>query len=403
MRQDLVTELIRSLPKQVRKFVVPANDWARKALEVLPEVPNGQLLEALAKTLRELSSVPIQAADFDTSKLPTSLKMTYRIIDAKGKQVALGNDLAALKAQFQDKARGEVANLVQGSNKLERKVTGWDFDELPMVIESDHSGSLLRAFPTLLATPAGVEIKLFATESERRKHHIYGVIELIRQAIKNPADYVKDHLKAEEKLALSSLGYQSVKDYLNDLLGAFAEQEIRKFEPSGLIFTRSEFDSVREVVEAGLIELSFDLMPTMMKCASSAATAQKEISAVKNFDFLAVLNAEKEHIAQLIPKNLIFSSSLVRIRRIPVYLEAIAIRIRKLQEPGSKDSQLWFEVAEAIRFFNSKGGTMPLEPGSAEHLIQARWLIEEFRVSQFAQSLGTSEPVSLKRVQKLLA
>jgi ATP-dependent helicase HrpA len=272
-----------------------------------------------------------------------------------------------------------------------------------MVIESDHSGSLLRAFPTLLATPAGVEIKLFATESERRKHHIYGVIELIRQAIKNPADYVKDHLKAEEKLALSSLGYQSVKDYLNDLLGAFAEQEIRKFEPSGLIFTRSEFDSVREVVEAGLIELSFDLMPTMMKCASSAATAQKEISAVKNFDFLAVLNAEKEHIAQLIPKNLIFSSSLVRIRRIPVYLEAIAIRIRKLQEPGSKDSQLWFEVAEAIRFFNSKGGTMPLEPGSAEHLIQARWLIEEFRVSQFAQSLGTSEPVSLKRVQKLLA
>lgn len=86
-----------------------------------------------------------------------------------------------------------------------------------------------------------------------------------------------------------------------------------------------------------------------------------------------------------------------------MYLEAIAMRIRKLQEPGSKDSQLWFEVAEAIRLFNSKGGTMPLQSGAAEYLVQARWLIEEFRVSQFAQSLGTSEPVSLKRVQKLLA
>ncbi|MEY4989869.1 MAG: hypothetical protein RIS08_95 [Actinomycetota bacterium] len=403
MRQDLVTELIRSLPKQVRKFVVPANDWARKALEVLPEVPSGELLEILAKTLRELSSVPIQASDFDPSKLPTSLKMTYRIIDAKGKQVALGNDLSALKAKFQDKARGEVATLVQGANQLERKVSGWDFEGLPKVIESDHSGSLLRAFPTLLPTPAGVEIKLFATESERRKHHIYGVIELVRQAVKNPADYVKDHLKPEEKLALSALGYQSVKDYLNDLLGALAEEEIRKLEPSGLILNRSEFDSVREVVEAGLIELSFELMSTMTKIASSAAAAQKEISAVKNFDFLAVLNLEKEHIAQLIPKNFIFTSSLARIRRIPVYLDAIAMRIRKLQEPGSKDAQLWFEIAEAIRLFSSKGGTMPLQPGSADHLVQGRWLIEEFRVSQFAQSLGTSEPVSLKRIQKLLA
>jgi ATP-dependent helicase HrpA len=403
MRQELVTELIRSLPKQVRKFVVPANDWARKALEVLPEIPNGQLIELLAKTLRDLSGVPIQAVDFDASKLPTSLKMTYRIIDAKGKEVALGNDLVALKAKFQDKARGEVANLVQGSNKLERKVSGWDFDELPKVIESDHSGSKLRAFPTLLSTPSGVEIKLFATESERRKHHIYGVIELIRQAIKNPADYVKDHLKSEEKLALSALGYQSVKDYLNDLLGSFAEQEIRKLDAAGLIFTRKEFDKVRELVEAGLIELSFELMPTMTKIASNAALAQKEISSVKNFDFLAVLNAEKEHITQLLPKNLIFASSIARLRRIPVYLEAIAIRIRKLQEPGSRDSQLWFEVSEAIRLFASKGGSMPLQPGSGENLVQARWLIEEFRVSQFAQSLGTSEPVSLRRIQKLFS
>jgi ATP-dependent helicase HrpA len=328
--------------------------------------------------------------------------MTYRIIDAKGKQVALGNDLAALKAKFQDKARGEVATLVQGSNKLERIVPGWDFDELPKVIESDHSGSVLRAFPALLASPAGVEIKLFATESERRRHHIYGVIELIRQGIKNPAEYVKDHLKAEEKLALSSLGYQSVKDYLNDLLGAFAEQEIRKLEPAGLIFTRSDFDKTRAVIEAGLIELSFELMPTMLKIASAAASAQREISAVKNFELLAVLNQEKEHITQLTPKNLIFASTLNRIRRVSVYLEAIAMRIRRIQEPGSRDAQLWFEVAEAMRLFAAKGGAMPLNPGSEESLVQARWLIEEFRVSQFAQSLGTAEPVSLKRIQKLL-
>jgi ATP-dependent helicase HrpA len=143
-------------------------------------------------------------------------------------------------------------------------------------------------------------------------------------------------------------------------------------------------------------------MPTMTKISSTAVLAQKEISSVKNFDFLAVLNAEKEHITQLIPKNLIFASSMARIRRLPIYLESIAIRIRKLQEPGSRDSQLWFEVAEAIRLFAAKAGSMPLQPGSEDEVVQARWLIEEFRVSQFAQSMGTSEPVSLKRIQKLL-
>ncbi len=78
------------------------------------------------------------------------------------------------------------------------------------------------------------------------------------------------------------------------------------------------------------------------------------------------------------------------------------MRIRKIQEPGSRDAELWLEVAEAMRLFAAKGGAMPLKPGSEEGLVQARWLIEEFRVSQFAQSLGTAEPVSLKRIQKLL-
>ncbi|NBU23135.1 MAG: ATP-dependent RNA helicase HrpA [Actinobacteria bacterium] len=403
MRQDLVTELIRSLPKQLRKFVVPANDWARKVLEVLPEVPNGQLLELIAKVLRELSNVPIQASDFDTSKLPTALRMTYRVVDAKGKELGLSTDLFELKTKFQDRARGEVATLVQGANQLERKLETWDFDELPSSIESQHAGSNLRAFPTLLSGPKGVEIKLFATESERIKHHIYGVISLVRASIKNPAEYVKDHLKPDEKLALSSLGYQSVKDYLADLLGAMAEAEIRSIESSGLVLKRSEFESVRAFVEANLIERSFDVMPTMVKISQAAANAQKEISAVKNFEYLSVLNEEKSHISQLVPKNLIAATSLARLRRLPIYLEAIGVRIRKLSEPQNKDAALWFEIAEALRQYSAKGGELPLAAGSSPDLIQARWLIEEFRVGQFAQSLGTAEPASLKRIQKLLS
>jgi ATP-dependent helicase HrpA len=403
MRQELVTELIRSLPKNIRKNVVPANDWAKKALAQLPEVPTGALLTLLAKTLQQQSGFPIAAGDFDPGKLPSAMRMTYRVVDENGKELGLSDDLSALKQQLKDKGRGAVAKAVQVDNAVERTgIQTWDFDSIPEVLESEVAGNLIRGFPALIAMPKGVDLKLFPTQSEREKNHIWGVIALVLAAIPNPAKYVAQHLSQQEKLSLVSLGYKDTEHYLKDLMAAMAEQEIRKLHPTGVILTKVEFEKVRDLVAAGAIEKSFEIAAILVRIASAAAEATKAISSVKAIELLPTLAAEKEHMAQLLVPNVVSSSNLDRLARLPIYLKAIAVRITKLSENPGKDAAPAAELAAALRVYSAAGGQLPLGRGAASHHQSARWLLEEFRVSLFAQSLGTAAPVSLQRIEKAL-
>ena len=124
---------------------------------------------------------------------------------------------------------------------------------------------------------------------------------------------------------------------------------------------------------------------------------------MKTLDLLPVLASEREHMAQLLPANLLSSTGLDRIGRLPVYLKAIAVRIGKLAENPSKDLAPAGELAAALRVYSAAGGEMPLPKGASGQHQAARWLLEELRVSLFAQSLGTAAPVSLQRIEKALA
>jgi ATP-dependent helicase HrpA len=404
MRQELVTELIRSLPKNIRKNVVPANDWAKKALAQLPEVPTGGLFTLLAKTLQQLSGTVVTASDFDQSKLPSAMRMTYRVVDEKGKQLGLSDDLSALKLQLKDKGRGAVAKAVQVESTIERTgIETWDFDSIPEVLESEVAGNLIRGFPSLVPTPKGCELRLFPTQSERERNHIWGVIALVQAAIPTPAKYIAQHLSQPEKLSLVSLGYKDTEHFVKDLIAAMSEQEIRKLVPSGVILLRAEFEKVRDAVAAGAIERSFEIAAVLVRIASAAAEATKAISSVKSIELLPILSVEKEHMSQLLAPNLVSTSSLERLARLPIYLKAIAVRISKLAEAPAKDATPANELAAALRVYAAAGGVLPLPKGSSLQLQAGRWLLEEFRVSIFAQSLGTAAPVSLQRIEKALS
>lgn len=401
MRQELITELIRSLPKSIRKNVVPATDWAKKVLTLLPEVPSGELLSLLAKTLRELSGVPISAQDFDPAKLPSAMRMTYRVVDEKGKQLGLSDNLHELKLKLKDQGRGAVAKAVQLENSIERSgITVWDFDEIPEVLESEVAGNLIRGFPTLVSTPKGVELRLFPTQSEREKNHIWGVIALLQASIPSPAKYIAQHLSQQEKLALVSLNYKDSEAFVRDLIAALAEQQIRALNPQGVILTKREFEAVRDTVAASVIEKAFEVSAILLKISEAAADAAKAIASVKSLDLLPILTSEKQHLAELITQQLVSTTGLDRLSRLPIYLKTVATRITKLSENPAKDLAPAAELAAALRVYSSAGGELPLDRNARDSLRTARWLLEEFRVSLFAQSLGTAHPVSLQRIQK---
>jgi ATP-dependent helicase HrpA len=130
--------------------------------------------------------------------------------------------------------------------------------------------------------------------------------------------------------------------------------------------------------------------------------AAKAISGIQEISLLFVLANQKKHLANLMPARLVSSTSLTQIQRLPIYLQANKARTAALLTDQERDRRLEIELNEAILLFENAGGTIPLKPGAPAKIVRARWALEEFRVSLFAQSLGTAEPVSLERIKKLL-
>ncbi len=402
LRLELVTELIRALPKAIRKSVVPAGDWAKKLLAELPV--QGQLTESLAQTIQRLAGVRVAASDFDLARIPAGLKMTYRVVDQKGRALATSTDLAELQTKYKIEGQKAVAQVATKLHKdLERQgLTTWDFDQLTELVETVSGNSSIKAYPALVRNGTSVDIEVLATEADRLAKHPIAVAELVRMAIPSPAKYVESHLKQKEKLALAALPYQGIAAFVDDVITALALDEIRGCSPDGLIFTRKQFEAIRDNVQARVLEYCFDIVALAAEISDAAREAGKAISSARAMDFLNELSDEKAHISQLICKSFISITPPDRLKRLPVYLKAITIRISKMQENPVRDRAAQSELIQATQVYASAGGELPLSISASANLLRARWLLEELRVSLFAQTLGTKDPVSLQRIKKTL-
>ena len=405
MRLELVTELIRTLPKVIRRNVVPAADWAKKTLDLLPDEPQGQLTETLAQTLQRLAGVKIAATDFALDKLPSSLRMSYKIVDEGGLEVALDNDVERLRGKLQDQTRGAVAKVaVALHSDLERDLESWDFGALPKEITLKVGDNPVSAFPAIVRVKKNqVAIKVFSTKSDQAQKHLYGVAELIRMATPSVAKYVESHLTSDEKLALATLGYGNVEGFVQDVFVALAHSELRKIEPEGLVFEKAAFEKARDAVGQRALEECFVVSKKLALIAAAQREALKVISGANAMAFLTTLSGEKEHIAQLTPKNMVSEFGLERLSRIETYLKAVTQRIKKLEEAPGRDRESANEFEKGLSAFEASGGTILLPVGASQKLVDARWMLEELRISLFAQSLGTIESVSVQRIKKSLS
>lgn len=406
MRPELVTELIRSLPKPIRKNVVPANEWAKKVLQILPAEPNGNLLTELARILQQLSGVRVTANDFDVARLTSAQRMTYRVIDEKGRTLGLSTDLHLLQQKLADRSRVAVAEVASDQKSpIEREnLSTWDFDELPKTIEVNHGLNAVRAFPALVENSDGtVDIRLFATQDQQMQHHPRGVVRLLTMANPSVAKYVEEHLAANEKLALLTLPYSTISALFDDAAKAIAQAELHQFVADGLLFNRTDFETVLLNFRTVVVDRSFEIAALAVKIANAAREANKVISETKAIDFLSELTAEKQHIQDLLIPGFIGQAGEKRLARILVYLQAIKHRITKLSENPMRDRTAAAEFNHALSLFEFAGGSIPLPENATEKHRQARWLLEELRVSLFAQVLGAAEKVSVERIKKVLS
>jgi ATP-dependent helicase HrpA len=243
-----------------------------------------------------------------------------------------------------------------------------------------------------------------------------GVRALVRASIASPAKYVLEQLTQNERLALAAAPYKNSTELVDDAIDASIDRVLFAMRPDGLIFSKHEFETLRDRVQSQLMDSLFDTTALVVRILAAVREADKTIANTNALAFMAVLAGEKQHLADLVCPRFISRAGLHRLSRILIYVRAITERVTRMADDPGRDRTVANELDAALTLYESAGGRVPLPEltstldsatlAIASHtspLVRARWALEELRVSLFAQHLGTAEPVSLQRIKKMLA
>ncbi|MGN6425997.1 MAG: ATP-dependent RNA helicase HrpA [Leifsonia sp.] len=420
LRHELVTAMIKSLPKAIRRQVVPAADWAQRLLGELSgaagmrahdgEKPAASLADTLAATISRLTGSRVSGTDFDLERLPAHLRPTFQVIGERGRPLASGKDLAALQDRLRSRARDSVARVAEARtpNALERTgLTSWDFDELPRFLDSTQKGpngttNTIRAYPALVDDGQSVSIRLMSTPADQAKAIPGGVRRLLLASIPSPVAYVQQHLTSNEKLTLAASPYPNTKALFDDCLLAVIDSVLYRMKPDGQVFMRAEFEAVRDRVSGVVMDSMFETVALVTRILTAARAAEKAIAGTTSLAYLPALNDAKGQLAGLVYPGFVSATGLQQLAHLPRYLAGISQRMQALPTNPGRDRAWQTQVETAVALYTDAGGRIPLAPHTPDNLVHARWMLEEFRVSLFAQSLGTAETVSLQRIRKVL-
>ena len=408
LREDLVTALIKSLPKAIRRNVVPAADWARRLLEALPDVDAEELektslTEFLAETIQRKTHTPVDPEDFEADRIPPHLRMTFSVMNG-GREVARSKDLPSLQLKLKTRARESVAKVAAATpHAIERAgLTSWDFDELPKLIDTRQDGTVIRAYPALVDHGTSVSITLMSTPDDQARALPGGIRRLLLLGIPSPLSYVREHLTQTEKLLLAASPYQNVQALFDDCLVACVDAGLRARASDGLIWTRAEFEAARLEISAGLLDALYATVTQVTTILNVARDAERAIKATTSMAVLASVTDAREQLAGLVFPGFVSLTGTTQLRHIPRYLRGIAARLDKLPTEIARDRAWANEVQASTERYRAAGGRIPLVAGMPERLVHVRWMLEELRVSLFAQHLGTAETVSPQRIAKAL-
>ncbi len=435
MRDELITALLRALPKSIRRHVVPAADWAARFAEDLdgqgPEshagTPPASLRTALATRIRRVANQPVTAADFELDRVPDHLQVSFRVVDERGRALGADRDLVALQERFSDRARASVARAttvrqgiadhrapspddgVRAEAKGEQTgfaeradVTDWDFGDLPDVVDRRVAGGVVRGYPALVDAGSSAALRVEATPEAAERATRAGARRLLLLAVPSPASYVLEHLTSAEKLALAASPYPSAKALVEDARLAVADAVMTRTSGSATIRTRAEFERVRDALSAAVVDETFQAVSLAARILTASREVDRAVRSQNSLTLLGALNDVRGQIAGLIFPGFLSRIGIARLAHVPRYLQGARERVDGLADNPGRDRQRMTEFERASAVFAEAGGVIPPAPDAPISIVRTRWLLEEYRVSLFAQHLGTAEPVSLQRIQRSL-
>ena len=387
---DKAAELIRGLPKALRRNFVPVPDFARAFAEA--EAPRDQpLAQALAAFLKRTTGVDIDAAEFAAVELAPHFLMRYRLHDDSGRTLAAGRDLAVLRAQWESRAR-EAFSRKTDVELTREDVASWDFEEIPREVRS--SGGLL-AFPALVDLGETVALRVFERRDEAAAAHVAGVLRLLRNALAVDLKQARRRLPIGNPLALKYAPLGGVDGLREDLVEGGLADLVARLDLD--VRTAGAFEALHAQAARGL----FGAAVERLKLAEPIIEAQAELKPWLQPPLVGFARASyddlHEQLDALLAPGLLRELSPARLAHLPRYLKAMRLRAERLRQDPAKDQQRMLQVLPYWREY------LKHRAAGDEGLDELRWLIEEWRVSLFAQELKTAEPVSAKRLARASA
>ena len=435
--KDKVLGMVKSLHQRPRSRLVPLPDWAEKFARQVEEEQrfgSGGLLDAVLKAVRDATQLDVKRGDFKLETLSPHLFMNFRVVDEHGRQLATGRNLAALKSELGGQARSAFQALAQIKRDLPtapapaaaapfskpaapltaptgkrgaspvptpavpdppaQRHTDWSFGELPELLEVRRGGQTLVGFPALIDCQTHVEIEVFDEPELAAAKHRAGLRRLVALQIKDALKYLEKNLPDLQKMAVLYMPLGTAEELRNQVIDVAID---RAFLADPLPGDAPSFKRRVEEGRGRLTLISNEVARAALQVLVEYAAAVRKLK-----DSRPPKEAQDDIQAQLgrlVPKRFVAATPWAQWSQLPRYLKAITLRLDKLRADPARDSARLAEIRPVEQRFwrvlADRKGVMDAR------LDEFRWLLEELRVSLFAQELRTKQPVSVKRLEKV--
>ena len=398
LREELVIALIKSLPKSYRRNFVPVPNYAQAFLgRAVPlEKP---LLDTLIYELRRMTGATVEAEHWNWEQIPSHLKMTFRVVDENGKKIAESMNLDELKFRLKDRVQ-ESISAVADDGIEQSGLHIWSFAELPQCYEQKQRGFSVKAFPAIVDEKDAVGIKLFETEFEQAVAMQQGLRRLLLLNVPSPIKYLHEKLPNKAKLGLYFTLFGRVLDLIDDCIACAVDKLIADF--GGFVWNEEGFDKLRDFVRENVNEVTVDIAQKVEQILTLTHQLNQRLKGKMDFTMAFALSDMKSQISGLIYQGFVQKSGYARLPDLLRYLQAIDKRMDKLAQDVNRDRAAMLRVEQVQQAYQQLLAKLPKSKPISDEVAEIRYMIEELRVSLFAQQLGTKYQVSDKRILNLI-
>ncbi|MCF2948897.1 ATP-dependent RNA helicase HrpA [Paraglaciecola aquimarina] len=403
LRHELIVALIKALPKSLRRNFVPAPNYADACLaDIQSQDKKGNALEflpSLSLKLKRMTGKEVEISEWPMDKLPKHLIFNIKVLDNKGQVIAQGRDLNLL----QQKLQGKVKQNLQKVATPELEQTGlsdWSIESLPKEFINKAGGYEVKAYPALVNEGKTVGVKLFDQAHIAQQAHKLGLRRLIILAIPSPIKYLQDKLPNKAKLGLYFNPFGQIKALIDDCINAAVDQLVQQYceQHDADIRDKTHFKACSDFVRQEINDTVLEVAKKVEVGLTIAHEIKKKMKGNVPLNLIYAHGHIKAQLDSLVYKDFAADIGVTKLNDWQRYIKALAKRLEKVAIDPTKDKLHQLNVEKAEHAYQAKCNQIPANMPKPEGLKEVRWLLQELQVSFFAQQLGTSAPISVKRI-----